>query len=754
MVFFQKKNKIDKHLICCIVICLFIAILSFVFFIWKGGGAFTLRDDFNTQQLTFPNQVNGFIKKSLPGEWCWNLDIGASFVNGFGFYVLGSPFFWISFLFPRDFLPNIIGWLYITKYVVAGAMGYIYIREMTGEGGWGETFGAILYSFSGYSASALEFFHFHDVVALFPLMLLGLEWLMKQKRKGFLLFSFSIFINCLLNYYFFIGECFFLIIYFIFRFWGDQKQFFKGMAKCLLAAVLGVGMASVLFIPSILYIMGNPRTSSFLSWRTDLFPSFRNFLYLLKGFLLPGEAMNDQSAVIHANWDSTAGWLPLCGYSLVVAHIIRKRDWLTKLLLFLFFIAFSPVLSSGFSLFTRNYQRWWYMLVLIGALTTTIVIKDLDSFPVKAGVFANVLLLLSFYAVVKITGKSGDKLVFHPRRFAFLILISLSGLLIVAFVNHNRRYKYGIIITSVSLFAFITTTYTIHIYRQDTKTTQDILDQYALAAQLEVIDDQYRYELENFNNLLTLTGDIGGVGAFTSTCGNYRFDFNKVFDYTASINSIRKDRYPGLSALFGARYILKKEIEADTIPVRTAQVRDMVWYITEKPACPIGYSVDSYVLREDLMKIDLKHRGIVMLKAVPVNKEDEHFVKDIAQKVDPAKILSEIEIDRVIEKNIDNSVHDFHRDSYGLTCTTDYDKETLVFFSVPDEPGWDLRIDGSVVEHIRVCGLILLKVQGGRHFVEFSYHTPGLKTGVIISVLSWMVFLFLFWRYYTGTVQK
>lgn len=77
-----------------------------------------------------------------------------------------------------------------------------------------------------------------------------------------------------------------------------------------------------------------------------------------------------------------------------------------------------------------------------------------------------------------------------------------------------------------------------------------------------------------------------------------------------------------------------------------------------------------------------------------------------------------------------------------------------LFFSVPDEPGWDLRIDGSVVEHIRVCGLILLKVQGGRHFVEFSYHTPGLKTGVIISVLSWMVFLFLFWRYYTGTVQK
>ncbi|MDO5134123.1 MAG: hypothetical protein Q4D81_14250, partial [Eubacteriales bacterium] len=85
---FQKKNKVDEHLIYCIAICLLIAVFSFVFFIVKGGGAFTLRDDFNTQQLTFPNQVNGFIKNSLPGEWCWNLDIGASFVNGFGFYVL------------------------------------------------------------------------------------------------------------------------------------------------------------------------------------------------------------------------------------------------------------------------------------------------------------------------------------------------------------------------------------------------------------------------------------------------------------------------------------------------------------------------------------------------------------------------------------------------------------------------------------------------------------------------------------------
>jgi uncharacterized membrane protein YfhO len=223
----EMSEQNDKHIharyrALCVLLCLVTALVIFVPFIVKGGGAFTLRDDFNTQELTFTNQVNGFLKTQLPGEWCWSLDLGASFVNGFGFYVLGSPFAWLTFPFPRQLFPYLIGWVYVLKYVVAGLTAYEYLCIVTQKSGWPQITGALIYAFSGFSAAALEFYHFHDVVALFPLLLIGIEKI--RKKESFLFFAFAVFVNCLLNYYFFIGEVIFIVLYFIFRFWGDLKE--------------------------------------------------------------------------------------------------------------------------------------------------------------------------------------------------------------------------------------------------------------------------------------------------------------------------------------------------------------------------------------------------------------------------------------------------------------------------------------------------------------------------------------------------
>ena len=90
------------------------------------------------------------------------------------------------------------------KYAAAGAAAYMYLRTMTGESGWSEVIGAVAYAFSGFQATNILFYIFHDAVALFPLMLIGIERLMNGKSSLF--FAFSVFINCLTNYYFFVGE--------------------------------------------------------------------------------------------------------------------------------------------------------------------------------------------------------------------------------------------------------------------------------------------------------------------------------------------------------------------------------------------------------------------------------------------------------------------------------------------------------------------------------------------------------------------
>lgn len=67
----------------------------------KGNGAFTIFADFNAQQLPFATAVRNALAAKPFGQWVWNLDLGASLINGFSFFNFGSPFFGSVFSFQR-----------------------------------------------------------------------------------------------------------------------------------------------------------------------------------------------------------------------------------------------------------------------------------------------------------------------------------------------------------------------------------------------------------------------------------------------------------------------------------------------------------------------------------------------------------------------------------------------------------------------------------------------------------------------------
>lgn len=743
----EKKGKnIDRFFLSCIILCTVIAFLSFFPFIHQGNGAFTLRDDFNTQQLTFNNYMNGFLKHFFPGEWSWSLDVGCSFIQGFGFYGLGSPFSWLSFLFPREAFPYVAGWLFMLKYLAAGIFAYIYFRTMTGKSGWPEVFGAVVYAFSGFQAANL-LFHFHDVVALFPLMLTGMERM--EKGKGSLLFSFSVFINCLVNYYFFTSEVIFLILYFLFRF-CRQEHLFNRFIRCFLAGTLGVGMACVLFVPSIIYILENPRAMNHLSVSEHLLPDLKQILYILKGMLMPGDTMHDQAALFSARWSSTACWLPLCGCSLPIAYVMKKRDWLSILLILLTTISFSPFLSSVFIFFTQNYQRWWYMLTLLYALAAVKVLHDLEEFPIKRMACLNLALLVVFYATIRHMDSQGEpdnQVVFHPFRFKMFFVVAVAGLmvLLIAGCIYQISLKTAcfILLAGVSVSACATTLFTIYSYKQDEESTQEVMRFFETAEQIEDFDPQYRYEFEYWSNFYTMGGDAAGVGSFSSTMGNCRFEFHDLFEYENVVRSLNKMMYTGLSELFGAKYVLKTNPKADETIVKKISTEKGDSYIVEKPACPIGFKVDQYILKDDLLHIRKKKRGIALLHASVINETDEELIRDAADRITKEDIDFKKDISILVNETENRKVKEFERDSFGFRCTTDYSEDSLVYFSVPNDPGWEAEIDDVKTSLINSGGMILIKVPAGKHRISFKYHTPGLFAGTVISAVSFLLFAVL-----------
>ena len=447
-----KKIKENRFLFVVFGINFAMAFLAFIYFIVRGGGLFTQSYDFNAQELSFNMLANQAIKN---GDvfWNWNIDIGSDFVETYSFYNIGSPFFWITLLFPASAFPYIVGWVYMLKYAVAGLLSYIFIKRFV-KNRHAALIGSMLYAFSGFQSCNLLFYHFHDVVALFPLLLIGLEKLQTEKKKG--IFAFAVFINCLVNYFFFIGEVFFIIIYYVVRFlvpeWKEVKKQVKITAlkvtNCIIEGVIGVMMAGVLFVPSILSVLNNPRVGEHINGNEALVYNTENVLQIIKGLFFPSEGMQSQASITEMNWYSIAAYLPLVGMFLVLAYVMnKKKDWISNLLKVSLVIACIPLLNNLFVMFTREYyRRWYYMPILIMALASALVIEKREEFKIKKPFIITMIFMAGYVAYMALypwnysnTEESGVR---NMKLFLAIAVVALGGVILTYLLHKKAGHHY------------------------------------------------------------------------------------------------------------------------------------------------------------------------------------------------------------------------------------------------------------------------------------------------------------------------
>lgn len=739
----------DKNIYICLTLCFVIGVAVFGYSMYLNGGVLIVREDFNTQQIPFLTALNHYVK-NFTGPWCWNVDLGTQMVGAFSFYNLGSPFVWLTFLFPKSSVPYLMGWFYILKYMVAGVTAYLYLKRFVKNSRYA-ILGGILYSFSGFQSTNLLFFHFHDVVAFFPILLIGLEDLIDQKKKT--LFIFAVFVNCMINYFFFISEVIFLVLYYVFRFWKkDILCFLKDGVRCLFCGVTGVGMAAMLFLPSILYIMGNSRTSSSFTLQSLIY--YGGYILIsAKGFLLPGESMSEMSCVLPHYWRSTACYLPMIGGSLVFAYILKKRnDWLARLLLVLWIISCSPTMDSGFYLFTESYKRWWFMFVLMMAAASIMVLDEREKYPIKTGILINIILLILFCGALLYLHQASwldQDFIYRKQVFTIHCGISFLGLLLTWFCCSYKNLSGRLVMISsfagISVFCAATTFFALSLYQYRSETGRDYLKRYQLGLQLENIDDQYRYNLTD--NVLIFPGEALGAGSFSSTVSNSILEFDMLFDYKRSNFCLPPDSVPGMRELLAARYQLTRELSPGQTPIDVVEVNDTVYYVTEQNVCPIGYIEDTYVTKEELKSLPLDKRGIAMLDNLVIDSEDEEYISSRLRHNESLDYGDDYnEISKLVALNQTNKVSGFTRDSSGFRCETVLKSDGAIFFSIPYDDGWSAYTNEGKVEILNCGGMMGLVLSPGNYLISFEYHIPGLRTGTWISVLSFFVFLLTVWK--------
>ncbi|MBO5913900.1 MAG: YfhO family protein, partial [Clostridia bacterium] len=358
--------------------------VPFVIFEWikTGSPIFLYYGDYNAQQICFYENCVRMVRNGDFG-WDWVTDMGSNFIGSYSYYMLGSPFFWLMCLFPSTWAPYLMAPMYMVKYIVAALIAYAYLQRFVKNKNYA-VIGALLYSFSGFQIYNTFFNQFHDVVAFFPLLLIGIEEFVQNDRKG--LFALAVTINALINYFMFAGQVVFCFLYFFFRL--PTKSFKITLGKLgglVIEAVLGFAMSMFIFLPAATALMGNDRISNsytgtiekiieyIKAGKTDAARDSINslFVWRLKGnfywqrygqifesYFFPPDIPSRVNFFSghETRWASISMYLPMFALSGVFATFtVKKRRWLKGLMITLVIFSFVPILNSSFFLFNSSY---------------------------------------------------------------------------------------------------------------------------------------------------------------------------------------------------------------------------------------------------------------------------------------------------------------------------------------------------------------------------------------------------------------
>ncbi len=769
---------------------LLVAALFFIPYILIDRGYFLFYGDFNVQQIPFYKLCHEAIKTGNIG-WNWTTDLGVNFIGSYTFYTIGSPFFWLTLPFPTDFVPYLMGPLLILKFACSALTAYMFIRRFT-RTPEAARLGGLLYAFSGFSVYNIFFNHFHEAIVLFPLLLLSIELLVTENRRG--VFAIMVAITAISNYFFFYGMVVFAVVYWFVRtFSGSYKFKFSNFLLLCFEAALGLLISAAFMLPTMAAVFGNSRLSEInVGWSAIMYGKEQIYLNVLECFFFPPDlpARPVFFPEAEVKWSSLGGWLPLFSMVGVFACLQqKKKSWQRRLLGISIFMALVPILNSAFYMFNNAYYaRWYYMPILIMSLVTVECVEDSDvdwdtPFRWIFGItLATVLVIGLFPREIqdgKITsfGLYTQNDDFYTYRFIATSAIALVSLIILRItlnlLKQNRRQFIRtatvlVCVISVIYSAYFVGTGKSHSYESD------IMIDHLIESDLSLPGDSDTYRIDVYEGVDNTGMYLGysTINAFHSIVPTSVTEFWEYVGEERGVASRPETETYAARSLLGVKYLLaRKDGDSFTDDVGEPKMPGFEFYSHEEGYdvyvnnnyLPYGFAYNYYMTEEQCDSYEDKQRSNMMLKAMLLN--DEQIAKyggllknlsdysgyDVIDPYsDPAYnfFCDEEEHERDVAELNKSAISSFTRTKKGFEAEITLDKDNLVFFSIPYDKGWSATVDGEPVSIEKVNkGFMAVLAKSGTNEITFTYTTPMGRLGVIITIIALIIWFIYFGVY-------
>ena len=754
----QLRRKRDRFWL-TVGLCALTAALIFLPFQIIDGGFFHYAGDFNGQQIGFYRYMNGFVKgmgypdgltsvngHSLPSNtFSWATDLGSGVMNAYSFYLYGSPFFWLSTLFPQSWLPYLMCPLLVLKFAVAGGGAYLYMRRYVKNLDYA-VLAACLYTFSGFGIYNIFFNHFIDVVALFPWMLWALDECIYNGRRG--LFAFFVALNLLNNYFFFVGQVVFLIIYFVCKLTTGEIKLTRGLFGTLaFESLLGVAMGCLLVWPAFLSLLQNPRTTDISSgWGFLTYSAVQQYLAILVSWILPPDSPYIVSIWSEGTikWTSMTAYLPLCSLAGVVAYWrARRGDSRKRIVAVCAVFALVPVLNSAFYAFNASYYaRWYYMPLLIMAAMTVNAWEDPDTdLERPTGAIAWAMLATLAFALVPVSeGEDGWSLgvMENPEQYLAVLAFGLGGLILYQWLARGRaEQKQFCRRMLAAVLAFSCVFGIVHIgigkfgqWNYDS----DLVEQYqdSIALQEAFPEGDWRVDTYNAHDNLGLWMDKSCLQFFDSTVAPSILSFYSSLGFVRDVRSNPDASYYALRGLLSVRFTIMPEDERQNFESAVSSgwtyydsVGGFALYENDN-YLPMGFTYEYYVPEDTVESMFTGDACALLVRALGLSEED---IAAYGQYLTP--LPEEMQQEFTYEQYVQDVA--LRRQS---ACSS---------FQMTNN-GFTAYVNGQETEILRVDnGLMAVLCPEGQSTIDFVYVPAGLSLSRTVTLAALVV-----WAAYTG----
>ncbi|NLN75575.1 MAG: YfhO family protein [Armatimonadetes bacterium] len=771
----QNSAKIEQEAkpIRCWTVALWaaaIALLAMLPTIVRYKGLYVFRSDFI--KLFVPKLIE-FKRLITSGTPWYSHNVGLG--EGVGALLSGSPFFCLLMVFLEKWFLWAIGYSIVPKFIVSACFAFIALRMFVKSRS--AAVAALLYTYSGFTVINSEYhLNWADVIAVFPLLIIGIECILRKRRYGFGIFALVVMINALTNVYMFAASSLFLFLYIGLRMLGGQPNHAECrwllLTKVLCGYLLGAVGASVVLCPTTYYIFNSPRASLHNISRAEwVFYMPQRYLELTRVFFMPIEGHTQHAFYPYtANWASSGIHLPVFGVTLALVYLARYRNWLSKLIIICVIMSFVPLTNSAFNGFTNViYTRWWFVLAFMLALATAKIIDELDSLEssklrgyylisllicgvltVPIGIinmFPNIYLYLYNKLGINVLdwlyeGLVGDSSFGGRTLMLYALMLCIFNYILLWFVLFHKLGK-KLIFLCVALASIVNFAAFIQIENRSWKLDFVVNQVVAGTDGLDIVDQQFwRIDYPHFIANYGWFTNLSSPNVFISTRNPYAAEFQNVSGCgaTSGVGALMPFNRPALRSLLSVKYFVNYDPENFKLTMpgykfvkETAgtQIYENEYFV------PMGFSYDTYISEGQLSQYsDCIEK--VMLKAVVLSDDQiEKYGSDMEQYAADVKKCADFDWMADAQEMKKHTCSDYTADSKGFAARIELDAPKMVFFSVPYGAGWNAFVDGKPAQIEKVnIGFLGLMLPAGQHDIEFRYFPPGLRLGAIVSGVS------------------